>query len=123
MATETKAEFPKGIRVMMKPDARNQFPQRKSYCGVVVGHSRNGRFLRIHWDGNTIPSTAQWSPLFFEAEQLDPEFQVYGNPDLDKTDHIWKRSGHGWRCVLCEVFAIIPPPYPTPASWRAEQHC
>jgi hypothetical protein len=41
----------------------------------------------------------------------------------DPTDHIWVRRESGvWVCCLCGAATRDdPPPYPTPADWRAPE--
>lgn len=45
-------------------------------------------------------------------------YQTTKMKNLDRTDHVWYRSGQKWKCVLCGATTkAIPPDHPTDPEW------
>ena len=51
-------------------------------------------------------------------------YQTTMTPKPDRKDHIWRflpnRRLH--KCILCGAVVAVPPAYPTPAEWLAEEY-
>jgi hypothetical protein len=49
--------------------------------------------------------------------------QLVGQPVLDRTDHVWKRTKAGYKCLLCGgVTRDEPPEYPTDPGFAPDRY-
>lgn len=60
------------------------------------------------------------TPNYGESSVL---FQTPKTKNLKRSDHIWNRSGKGWKCLLCGGITFnTPPEFPTDQDWTPERY-